>query len=68
MDAARDALAAENAALKAELAVALTKGSEDAALIAQQALRIAKRERQVYGPRSERGAVDRPVGAHLRGA
>ena len=33
MDAARAALARENAALKAELAVALAKGSEDAALI-----------------------------------
>jgi transposase len=56
MDAARAALARENAALKAELAVALAKGSEDAALIAQQRLRIAKLERQVYGQRSERSA------------
>jgi len=56
MDAARDALAEENAALKAELAVARAKASEDAALIAQQTLRIAKLERQVYGPKSERSA------------
>ena len=56
MDAARDALAAENAALKAELAVARARASEDAALIAQQTLRIAKLERQVYGQKSERSA------------
>jgi transposase len=56
MDAARAALARENAALKAELAVALAKASEDAALIAHQRLRIAKLERQVYGQKSERSA------------
>ena len=56
MDAARAALARENAALKAELAVARAKASEDAALIAQQTLRIAKLERQVYGQKSERSA------------
>src|SRR5271165_252698 len=70
MDAARATLARENAALKAALAVAQTKGldvaaelavarakaSEDVALIAQQKLRIAKLERQVYGQRSERSA------------
>jgi len=70
MDAARAALAEENAALKAALTVAQTKGlevaaelavarakaSEDMALIAQQKLRIAKLERQVYGQRSERSA------------
>jgi transposase len=70
MDAARAALAQENAALKAALTVAQTKGlevaaelavarakaSEDMALIAQQKLRIAKLERQVYGQRSERSA------------
>jgi len=70
MDAARVALARENAALKAALAVAQTNGlevaaelavarakaSEDMALIAQQKLRIAKLERQVYGQRSERSA------------
>ena len=56
MDADRAALAEENAALKAELAVARAKASEDAALIVQQTLRIAKLERQVYGQRSERSA------------
>jgi transposase len=70
MDAARAVLARENAALKAALAVAQTKGlevaaelavarakaSEDMALIAQQKLRIAKLERQIYGQRSERSA------------
>src|SRR5258708_20632422 len=40
----------------AELAVARAKASEDVALIAQQRLRIAKLERQVYGQRSERSA------------
>jgi transposase len=53
---AQQALARENAALKAELAVARAKASEDVALIAQQKLRIAKLERQVYGQRSERSA------------
>jgi transposase len=70
MDSARAALARENAALKAaladaqakglevaaELAVSRAKASEDMALIAQQKLRIAKLERQVYGQRSERSA------------
>jgi transposase len=70
MDAARAVLVRENAALKtalaiaqtsglevvAELAVARAKASEDMALIAQQKLRIAKLERQVYGQRSERSA------------
>ena len=54
MDAARHALAEENAALKAELAVARAKASEDLALIARQKLRIAKLERQIYGQKSER--------------
>src|SRR2546423_13812810 len=49
MDTARDALAAE-------LAVARAKASEDSALIAQQKLRIAKLERQIYGQRSERSS------------
>ena len=52
MDADRAALAEENAALKAELAVARAKASEDAALIVRQTLRIAKLERQVYGQKS----------------
>jgi transposase len=56
MDAADNALARENVALKAELAVARAKASEDIALIAQQKLRIAKLERQIYGQRSERSA------------
>src|SRR5215218_1017945 len=56
MDADRAALAEENATLKAELAVARAKASEDAALIVQQTLRIAKLERQVYGQKSERSA------------
>jgi len=70
MDAPHAVLARENAALKAALAVAQTKGqevaaelavarakaSEDMALIAQQKLRIAKLERQIYGQRSERSA------------
>ena len=56
MDAARTTLAEENAALKAELAVARAKASEDMALIAAQKLQIAKLERQIYGQRSERSA------------
>src|SRR6202795_5156761 len=70
MDTARDALSDDITALKealiierakglevaAELAVARAKASEDVALIAQQRLRIAKLERQVYGQRSERSA------------
>src|SRR6202789_2154609 len=70
MDAARTVLARENAALKAALAVAQTKGlevaaelavarakaSEDSALIAQQKLQIAKLQRQIYGQRSERSS------------
>jgi putative transposase len=45
MDAASLALAEENAALKAELAVARAKASEDTALIAHQKLRRAVRTR-----------------------
>src|SRR4029078_10542578 len=56
MDADRAVLAEENAALKAELAVARAKASEDAALIVQQTLRIAKIARPVYGPKTERFA------------
>src|ERR1700675_958743 len=70
MDPASEALPDDVAALKAaliaertrsqavaaELAVARAKASEDMALIAQQKLRIAKLERQVYGQRSERSA------------
>ena len=57
--ALKAALAAERArklAIEAELAIARAKASEDMALIAQQKLRIAKLERQVYGQRSERSA------------
>ena len=68
MDASRTVLFEEIAALKAELAiaqnkelevsaelsVARAKASEDTALIAQQKLRIAKLEHQIYGQRSER--------------
>jgi len=70
MDTARDALPDDIAALKealaterakaleiaVELAVARAKASEDSALIAQQKLRIAKLERQIYGQRSERSS------------
>src|SRR5580700_11407294 len=56
MDAARDALPDDIDALKAALIIARAKASEDVALIAQQKLRIAKLERQVYGQRSERSA------------
>src|SRR6202453_74429 len=70
MDAANNALPDDIDALRAaliiarakaleaaaELAVARAKASEDTALIAQQKLRIAKLERQVYGQRSERSA------------
>jgi transposase len=48
--------AARAAHAEAELAVARAKASDDMALIAQQKLRIAKLERQVYGQRSERSA------------
>jgi hypothetical protein len=71
MDTARDAspdditaalkaaLASERAKaldIAADLAVARAKASEDSALIAQQKLRIAKLERQIYGQRSERSS------------
>ena len=70
MDAGREAIPDDVAALKealaierakalevaAELAVARAKASEDSALIAQQKLRIAKLERQIYGQRSERSS------------
>src|ERR1700675_1434079 len=70
MDTPRDALPEDVTALRAELAserakaldiaaelaVARAKASEDSALIAQQKLRIAKLERQIYGQRSERSS------------
>src|SRR5579863_6358075 len=45
---------AERDARAAELAVARAKASEDLTLIAHQKLRIARLERQLYGPRAER--------------
>jgi transposase len=57
--ALKEALAAEcvkGLAIAAELAVARAKASEDSVLIAQQKLRIAKLERQIYGQRSERSS------------
>jgi len=59
IDALKDALLVERARaleVTAELMVARAKASEDVALIAQQKLRIAKLERQIYGQRSERSA------------
>ena len=56
MDAAPDAVPDDITALKEALAVARAKASEDAALIAEQKLRIARLERQVYGQRSERSS------------
>src|SRR5246127_4864953 len=70
MDAGREAIPDDIAALKealaverakaleiaAELAVARAKAAEDSALIAQQKLQIAKLERQIYGQRSERSS------------
>jgi transposase len=64
IDALKAALTIERARMRevvgerdagaAELAVARAKASEDLALIAHQKLRIARLERQIYGPRSER--------------
>jgi transposase len=49
-------MAAERDAGAAELAVARAKAAADLAMIAHQKLRIAKLERQLYGPRSERSS------------
>jgi transposase len=57
--ALREALAAERARgleIAAELAVVRAKASENEALIAQQKLQIAKLKHQIYGQRSERSA------------
>jgi transposase len=57
--ALKEALAVERAKaseVEAELAIARAKAAEDSALIAQQKLRIAKLERQIYGQRSERSS------------
>jgi transposase len=59
VDALKEALLIERARafeVTAELMVARARAAEDVALIAQQKLRIAKLERQVYGQRSERSA------------
>ncbi len=70
MDADRQAILDQVAALEqalaaermkalevaAELAVARAKAAEDSALIAHQKLQIAKLQRHIYGPRSERSA------------
>ena len=56
MDTASNALLQENITLKAELAVALAKNSEDAALIAAQKLQIAKLQHHIHGQKSERSA------------
>src|SRR3954471_10165006 len=56
MDASPEAAPDDVAALKEALAVARAKASEDAALIAEQKLRIARLERQIYGQRSERSS------------
>jgi transposase len=60
IDALKAALIIERTKMQevaAELAVARAKASEDLALIAHQKLRIAKLERQIYGPRSERSSL-----------
>ena len=49
-------VAAEKDAVTAELAVGKAKASEDLAMIAHQKRRIAKLERRIYEPRSERSA------------
>ena len=57
--ALRQSLATERAkalAVAAELAVARAKAAEDSALIAHQKLQIAKLQRHIYGPRSERSS------------
>ena len=56
MDASPEAVPDDIAALKEALVVARAKASEDAALIAEQKLRIARLERQIYGQRSERSS------------
>ncbi len=54
MNAVSQAILDENTVLKAQLAVALARASEDMALIAAQKLQIAKLQRQIYGQKSER--------------
>jgi transposase len=67
IDALKAALTIERAKMRevtaerdvgaAELAVARAKASADLAMIAHQKPRIAKLERQLYGPRSERSSL-----------
>jgi transposase len=54
MDSHPDELPADIDALKAALATARAKASDDQALIAHQKLLIDKLRRELYGPRSER--------------
>ncbi len=57
--ALKQALATERAKaleVAAELAVARAKAAEDSALIAHQKLQIVKLQRHIYGPRSERSS------------
>ena len=72
MAALKEALATERAKaldIAAELAVARAKASEDSALIAQQKLRIAKLERQIYGQKiGTLVSPGRSVGADVRRA
>ncbi len=59
IEALRTALAAERARamrVEAQLALALARNADDAATIARQNLEIAKLNRRIYGPRSERTA------------
>jgi transposase len=56
MDSQSDDVPDDLDALKAALAVAHAKNADDAALIAEQKLEIAKLKRQIYGPRSERAS------------
>jgi transposase len=56
MDAAPETLPDDVDTLKAALAVARAKASDDEALIAHQQLQIEKLRRQLYGQRSERTA------------
>ena len=54
MDSPPPDLPDDIATLKAELALARARMADDAATIAHQKLQIAKLQRQIYGPRSER--------------
>ena len=54
MDSHADELPEDIDALKAALATARAKASDDQALIAHQKLLIDKLRRELYGPRSER--------------